>query len=226
MHNATFEGPQPVCTQTSPTLSGPGVAVAVDGIRTGMGGNVHVQRRRRLSARVRAALRDARDDHRRQPVAAAAPAAPAGARRRRRRRHHRRVPHRRPRRGTAAGGRAGAAASGLKVAATQTGTVVRGSLLVARPGSRLDVRLSARRTALGSTRQSGSVSVGRLRRTSVGGRRVEFAVKLSSAAKRALRRDGRLAITLRLTVTPPTGDVYSATRKVGMRRNAGRSASS
>jgi hypothetical protein len=97
---------------------------------------------------------------------------------------------------------------------------VRGSLLIARAGSRLDVRLSARREALGSQQTSGTVSVGRLRRAAVGAGRVDFAVRLTSAAKRALRRHGRLAIKLRLTVTPPTGDVYSASRTVGMRRKA------
>ena len=40
---------------------------------------------------------------------------------------------------------------------------------------------------------------------------------LNASARRALRRNGRLAITLRLTVTPPTGASYTAKRSVVMR---------
>ena len=39
----------------------------------------------------------------------------------------------------------------------------------------------------------------------------------AASARRALRRDGRLAITLRLTVTPSSGVPYTATRSVVLR---------
>ena len=226
VHNATFEGLQPVCTQTSPTQSGPGSRLPSTASGPGWAGTCTFnasgvyQLACGLHSEMRGTITVGRSPPPPPPPPPPgappppAPPPPPGA-----------APPPAPGAPPPASA-LGAAASGLKVAATQTGTVVRGSVLVARPGSRLDVRLIARRKALGSTRQSGSVSVGSLRRTSVGGRRVEFAVKLSAAAKRVLRRDGRLAITLRLTVTPATGDAYSATRKLGMRRNAGgRSAS-
>ena len=222
MHNATFEGPQPVCTQTSPTLAGPGPRVPSTASGPGWAGTctfnasgvyqlvcgLHSEMRGTITVGSPSSPPPPPPPPGAPPPPPPPPPPPGAA------------PPPAPGAPPPAGA-LGAAASALKVAATQTGTVVRGSLLIARPGSRLDVRLSARRKALSATRQSGSVSVGRLSRTSVGGRRVEFAVKLSSAAKRALRRDGRLAITLRLTVTPASGDAYVATRKVGMRRNAG-----
>ena len=56
--------------------------------------------------------------------------------------------------------------------------------------------------------------VGRLVRASVGGKRVDFAVALDAAAKRALRRRGKLTLTVKITVTPETGAPYSVTRTV------------
>ena len=44
-----------------------------------------------------------------------------------------------------------------------------------------------------------------------------FATPLNAAARRALRRNGRLSISLRLTVTPAQGDAYTATRTVILR---------
>ena len=79
---------------------------------------------------------------------------------------------------------------------------------VTRAGSRLLARAFARRRALSGGRSNRQVQVGRQSRSGVGGARVAFAVRLNSAARRALRRNGRLAISLRLTVTPPLGNAY------------------
>ncbi len=112
----------------------------------------------------------------------------------------------------------GAAASGLKVATQQRGTSVRGSVLVARSGSRLLARAFARRRSLfAGSRSSLAVQAGRQLRPSVGEGRVTFAAPLTAAARAALRRNGRLLITLRLTVSPIQGKVYTATRTVILR---------
>ena len=107
-----------------------------------------------------------------------------------------------------------AAASGLKVAAQQRGTSVRGTVKVARSSSRLLVRAFARRKALSGGRSNAQVEVGRQLRSSVRATKVTFAAALDSAARRALRRSGRLTISLRLTVTPDAGTTYTATRTV------------
>jgi hypothetical protein len=105
------------------------------------------------------------------------------------------------------------AASAPTLRGTQHGATVRGSLPVARAHSRLEVELVAAKAALGR-RGKGHVTVGRLVKRSVGGKRVEFAVALDAAAKRALRKRGRLAVTVRITVTPASGRRYTATRRV------------
>jgi len=110
-----------------------------------------------------------------------------------------------------------AAASGLKVAVQQRGTSVRGTVKVARGSSRLLARAFARRKALSGGRSNVQVEVGRQLRSSVSATKVTFAAALNSAARRALRRNGRLSISLRLTVTPDEGKAYTATRTVILR---------
>jgi hypothetical protein len=88
---------------------------------------------------------------------------------------------------------------------------------VARGGSRLLARAFARRGALSGGRSALQVQIGRQLRSSVGATRVTFATALSATARRALRRNGRLAISLRLTVTPAHGAAYTATRTVVLR---------
>ena len=111
----------------------------------------------------------------------------------------------------------GPAASSLRLAAAQRGSTVRGSLLVARPGSRLDVQALARRASVSRSRRAGSVRVGRVVRSSVGAGRVSFAVRLNAIARRAVARRGRLRLAVRIRVTPPTGAAFSTTRSVTMR---------
>ena len=105
----------------------------------------------------------------------------------------------------------------LRVGANQRGAAIRGSVKVTSAGSRLLARALARRKALFGGRSTPQVEVGRLSRTPVGAGRVIFNVRLTPAARRALRRNGRLAISLRLTVTPPSGATYTATRAVILR---------
>ncbi|MDX6708627.1 MAG: hypothetical protein QOI48_4473 [Solirubrobacteraceae bacterium] len=110
------------------------------------------------------------------------------------------------------------AASALRLTAAQRGVTIRGSVNVRSAGSRLLARAFARRKALFGGQSTRQVQVGRQSRASVGAGRVAFAVQISAVARRALRRNGRLAISLRLTVTPPSGPAYTATRPVTLRR--------
>jgi hypothetical protein len=50
--------------------------------------------------------------------------------------------------------------------------------------------------------------------------RVAFRVTLNSVARRALRRNGRLSISLRLTVTPPDGGTSFTTKRTVILRAA------
>jgi plastocyanin len=109
------------------------------------------------------------------------------------------------------------AASGLRVASRQRGSTVRGSVRVRSAGSRVLTRAFARRNALYGGRSLHQVQVGRRARSSAPSGRVAFSVALNAAARRALRRNGRLSISLRLTVTPPQGSAYTATRAVVLR---------
>jgi len=109
------------------------------------------------------------------------------------------------------------AASGLKVAVRQRGSSVRGTVKVARSASRLLARAFVRRGALSGGRSRAQVAVGRQLRSQVSATTVTFATPLSTAARRALRRNRRLLISLRLTVTPAEGDAYTATRTVILR---------
>jgi plastocyanin len=116
--------------------------------------------------------------------------------------------------GSGGGGAAGTgpAASKLVLSGVQRGGVVRGSVLVGDAGSRLLVELSARRAALGG-KGAGLVGVGRLAKAVGAGKRT-FAVNLSGAAKRAIAADGRLAVTVKVKVTPAAGAAFKATRPV------------
>ena len=111
----------------------------------------------------------------------------------------------------------GAAASSLLLARAQRGLSVRGSVLVARPGSRLEVEARAPRSSLSRSRRRGSVRVGRFVRSSVGAGRVTFSVALNATARRAIVRSGRLRLTVRIRVTPSAGEAFSATRAVTLR---------
>ncbi len=111
----------------------------------------------------------------------------------------------------------GSAASLLRITTPQRSFTLRGSVDVTRSGSRLLARAFARRGALSGGRSTLLVQVGRQLRSSVGPGRVSFSLPLTAAGRRALRRNGRLAITLRLTVDPTTGTTYAAKRTVILR---------
>ncbi len=117
--------------------------------------------------------------------------------------------------GGAGAGSDGPAAGQLRVVRSQTGMVVRGSVLVARAGSRLRVELLARRSALGG-RGAKQVGVGHAAKAVGPGRR-SFAVKLTATAAAAIAGGGSLPLTVSVTVDPASGPTFSATRPVTLR---------
>jgi hypothetical protein len=51
----------------------------------------------------------------------------------------------------------------------------------------------------------------------VGAGRATFAVRLTAAAKQALRRRHKLPVTVKVTVKPPTGSTFTASRSVTLK---------
>jgi plastocyanin len=114
---------------------------------------------------------------------------------------------------------AGSASSALRLASTQHGHSVKGSLAVSQAGAggTLAVTLLARSAALASAGHR-QVQVGRTLRSSLRLGTTTFTVALSAKAKRALRLRGRLALTVRLVLTSPHGSSVTLTRAVVVRR--------
>jgi plastocyanin len=99
---------------------------------------------------------------------------------------------------------------------SQHGTAVKGALEVsaAAAGGRLEVDLLAPRASLARARRLATVRVGRLVRASVPQGQLAFAVKLDARARRALRHRHRLALTVKVLLSPPHGAPFLASRHV------------
>jgi plastocyanin len=110
-------------------------------------------------------------------------------------------------------------AGGPSLRSTQRGTSVKGSLDVSQSGAggRLEVNLLAKSASLAAAHRSGSVRVGRLVHTSVSAGKVSFSVALIARGRSALRRHHRLALTVKVTLTPPRGAAVTVTRSVVLR---------
>jgi plastocyanin len=106
---------------------------------------------------------------------------------------------------------------GLSVASSQRGSTVRGSVRVRRSNASVRARAYVRRGVVSGGRSTTLVLVGSRLRRSVSAGRVSFSVPLSATARRALRRDGKVAVTLKVSVSPPSGTSFRATRAVVMR---------
>jgi plastocyanin len=109
------------------------------------------------------------------------------------------------------------AARKLTVALRQRGTAVRGTVNVRSAGSSLLARALATRKALSGGASTAEVEVGRVSRASTGPGGVAFKVALGASGQRALRRNGRLLIRVRMTIDPPAGSTYKASRLVILR---------
>jgi len=104
---------------------------------------------------------------------------------------------------------------GLRLAKSQHGGWVRGSIAVspAAVGGELVVELDATRASLGR-RGMGIVRVGKLSRSVSNPGPQPFAVHPTASAQRALRSRGRLPLTVKVTAGPPDGPRTTLTRRI------------
>jgi plastocyanin len=99
---------------------------------------------------------------------------------------------------------------------SQRGGSVKGSLDISKTGAgdRLEVDVFAKSASLAKTKHSRSVRVGRFVRSSVSAGEVPFVVKLNAKARHALKRHRRLALTVKIVLTPFYGEGLTVTRTV------------
>jgi hypothetical protein len=104
----------------------------------------------------------------------------------------------------------------LELAGSQHGSTVHGSIKVSQAGSggRLEVGLLAAGASLAKAGHPAQVRVGRLVRSSLKVGNVSFSVPLNAKGKAALRRHRRLALTVKITLTPLHGAAVTVTRLV------------
>jgi plastocyanin len=114
----------------------------------------------------------------------------------------------------------GNASSAVKLAASQRGHSVRGSIELSSgaAGGRLEVQLLAARASLAGTAQRSRVRVGRVVRSSLRSGTVSFTVALNAAAVHTLHVHGRIALSVKIVLTPAQGSAVSITRSVVVRR--------
>jgi hypothetical protein len=107
----------------------------------------------------------------------------------------------------------------LKLAGSQRGSVVHGSIKVSQAGSggRLEVGLFAAGASLAKAGHPAQARVGRLVRSSLKAGSVSFSVPLSVKGKAALRRHRRLALTVKIMLTPLHGASVTITRGIVVR---------
>jgi hypothetical protein len=107
----------------------------------------------------------------------------------------------------------------LELAGSQHGSTVHGSIRVSQAGSggRLEVGLFAAGASLAKAGHPAQVRVGRLVRSSLKAGNVSFSVPLGAKGKAALHRRRRLALTVKITLTPPHGAAVTVTRVVVVR---------
>lgn len=111
---------------------------------------------------------------------------------------------------------AGPASRALKLARHQRGRLVRGSIDVAKAGAgdRLEVDVFATAAALARARHGARVRVGSYSRSSVPAGRTSFSVKLDTRARRALKRHGRLTLTVLVRLATPHRPALAIARSV------------
>jgi hypothetical protein len=110
---------------------------------------------------------------------------------------------------------AGSESRAVKVAKSQRGGSVKGSLQISKAGSgdRLEVDLLATTASLAKAGHATQV-VGRFVSASVSAGHRSFSVKLNAKARRALKRRHRLALKVKITLTPAGGEALTITRSV------------
>lgn len=111
---------------------------------------------------------------------------------------------------------AGSASEAVKLARTQHGSSVRGSVKISQVGAggRLEVDLLASDASLAKAGHSTQVRVGRLVRSLSYAGSMSFTVPLNAKGKAALRRHRHLTLTVKITLTPQHGTAVTVTRVV------------
>jgi hypothetical protein len=106
--------------------------------------------------------------------------------------------------------------SALKLAGSQRGASVHGSINVPQvdAGGRLEVSLFTAGASPAKTTHPVKVRVGRLVRSSLEAGSVSFSVPLNAKGKAGLRRHRRLALTVKIALTPLHGAAIKVTRGV------------
>jgi plastocyanin len=104
----------------------------------------------------------------------------------------------------------------LRLAKSQGGGSVRGSIDLSQAGGRLRVDLLAARASVLGQGLKGSMRVGHIVRPSLRAGSTSFGVSIAPAARKALRLHERLALKVTVTVTTPQGDALRRTRAVTM----------
>ncbi|MGO9322150.1 MAG: hypothetical protein ACLQBY_15295 [Solirubrobacteraceae bacterium] len=114
---------------------------------------------------------------------------------------------------------AGSESSAVTLATTQHGHSVHGSIDIshAGAGARLEVELLASGGSLASAGHSSHVQVGRVVRASVQAGAVTFTAALDAKARHALRTHRRLALSVRIVLSPAHGAGLTITRSVVVR---------
>jgi plastocyanin len=107
----------------------------------------------------------------------------------------------------------------LALANAQHGDAVHGTVLIpaADDGARLEIELLARGASLAKVKRHGASRVGRLVRSSAPAGTVPFTVPLDAAGKRVLRRHRKLALTVKIVLTPVHGAELTLTRSLDLR---------
>ena len=107
----------------------------------------------------------------------------------------------------------------VTLAKAQHGDAVHGSVQIpaADGGARLEVELLAQGASLAKVKRSSSSRVGRFVRTSAPAGKVSFTVSLDTVAKSALRHHHKLALTVKIVLTPKHGAALTLTRSLDLR---------
>jgi hypothetical protein len=107
----------------------------------------------------------------------------------------------------------------LALANAQHGDAVHGTVQIpaADGGARLEVELLARDVSLAKVKRPSRSPVGRLVRSSAPAGKVSFTVSLDAQAKSALRRHHKLALTVKIVLTPKHGAAMTLTRSLDLR---------
>jgi hypothetical protein len=117
--------------------------------------------------------------------------------------------------GGGAGGKALPTLGELTVPAVQRGTTVSGFVFVGYSGSQILTELLSRKAQFARAKL---VLAGRGLQSGVARGKRRFYAKLNAKAKRALKKHGKLRLTMRVTITPPGGSPVTVSRKVTVRK--------